>query len=66
MYFKTSAKGQVLTDKMENGEICCLCQYETEEEYGLPGACEACGGDFVLFREPPDPPGFEDGFCANH
>lgn len=33
---------------MENGEICCICEKLTAEEYGRPGACEDCGGDFVL------------------
>ncbi len=39
---------QEIKDAMENGEICCICEKLTIEEYGRPGACENCGGDFVL------------------
>jgi uncharacterized CHY-type Zn-finger protein len=37
-----------LQNAMEAGVICCICEKLTAEEYGRPGACEDCGGDFVL------------------
>jgi len=35
-------------DRMENGDICTICQQDFIEEYGHPLACEDCGGDGVL------------------
>lgn len=40
-----------IQDAMENGEICTICEKLTIEEYGRPGACEDCGGDFVLDKD---------------
>jgi hypothetical protein len=37
-------------DQFENGEMCLICYQKTAEPYGRPGACEDCGGDFVLFN----------------
>jgi hypothetical protein len=37
--------------QFENGERCLICFQKTTEPYGRPGACEDCGGDFVLMSE---------------
>lgn len=37
--------------QFENGERCLICYERTAEPYGRPGACEDCGGDFVLLSE---------------
>ena len=37
--------------QFENGERCVICENRTTESYGRPGACEDCGGDFVLMSE---------------
>lgn len=37
--------------QLENGERCLLCYQRTAEPYGRPGACEECGGDFVLMSD---------------
>jgi len=34
--------------RMEEGDICCLCEQQFSETYGRPLACEECGGDGVL------------------
>jgi len=34
-----------LTEKLENGELCAICNEELIEDYGWPIACEDCGGD---------------------
>lgn len=38
-------------EQFENGERCLICYQRTCEPYGRPGACEDCGGDFVLMSE---------------
>ncbi len=35
-------------ERMEEGDICCLCGKSFVETYGRPLACEDCGGDGVL------------------
>ena len=34
--------------RMEDGEICAICQQDFMEDYGHALACESCGGDGVL------------------
>lgn len=41
-------------EDMENGDICTICESRTAETYGRPGACEDCGGDFVLYEDTND------------
>ena len=40
--------------QFESGERCLICYERTAEPYGRPGACEDCGGDFVLYKNTDD------------
>lgn len=46
-----SLKPEEVTEKIENGEICAICNEPLDEDYSRPIACSNCGGDAVLEKD---------------